>query len=395
MLFDTTSIIICGILAFLVIVSVFMNPFFRARNLFGKMKAENEEGMEEEQMEAERPKQKWPRISVVITAHDNAWQLEHHLPTLLSQDYPGIFEVIVVAEKGDSATEDILKRYLNNRRLYYTFIPDSSRYMSRKKLAITLGVKASRFEWVLLTDASSTPMSDTWLKTFAQHMNEENKLIVGYSNYDKDAPSYYRFEQLRTACYLLQDAKKGTAYRTNTKNIAFRKADFIRNDGYRGNLEFTRGEYDFLVTKYAERDRTAVETDSNSWIVDEKPSKKVWRQSHANFFYIRHHLKNGGWVRLAYALDTFFLHANYIAILLALAWSILTSRLIVTGVASLALILTIIIRWRFAKNVLQRVGIRLSPWKTILYEVNVFWQNIKYYFWYLRTNKTEFSSHKI
>ncbi|MBP5712258.1 MAG: hypothetical protein J6W77_04550 [Prevotella sp.] len=89
---------------------------------------------------------KWPRISILITAHDNAMELDNHLPTLLSQDYPGIFEVIVVAEKGDGSTEDVLKRYLNNRLLYYTFIPDSSRYMSRKKLMITLGVKAARYE---------------------------------------------------------------------------------------------------------------------------------------------------------------------------------------------------------------------------------------------------------
>lgn len=394
MLLDLISIIAGGIVVLLSVASVFMNPFFRARNLFGKIVKHDEE-TEDEQSPMTIPKSKWPRISVIITAHDNASQLEQHLPTLLSQDYPGIFEVIVVAEKGDTATEETLKRYLNNRRLYYTFIPDSSRYMSRKKLAITLGVKASRYEWVLLTDASSTPLSDTWLKTFAQNMNEGNTLVVGYSNYGKDAPSYYRFEQLRTACYVLQDAKKGIAYRTNSNNIAFRKADFIGRDGYRGNLQFIRGEYDFLVNKYAERDRTAVETDTNSWIVDERPTKKVWRQSHANFFYVRKHLKHGKWLRFLYNLDTLLLHANYIIILLALAGSILTSRWIVTGVALLALIFTFTFRWKFARNVLKRVDIRLSPWKTIIYEIKVFWQNVKYYFWYLRTNKSEFSSHKI
>lgn len=394
MLFDSISIIVCCIVVLLSFASVFMNPFYRARNLFDGIRQQDGEA-EGEHIPVESNKAKWPRISVVITAHDNASQLERHLPTLLSQDYPGIFEVIVVAEKGDSATEDTLKRYLNNRLLYYTFIPDSSRYMSRKKLAVTLGVKASRYEWVMLTDASSTPLSDTWLKTFARDMNDGNTLVMGYSNYGSDTPPYYRFEQLRTACYVLQDAKKGIAYRNNSKNIAFRKADFIGRDGYRGNLQHIRGEYDFIVNKYAERDRTAVETDNNSWIIDERPTKKVWCQSHANLIYMRKHLKHGKWLRFLHNTDTLLLHANYILALSALAWSVITSRWIMAGVALLALLFTIITRWKIAGNVLKRADIPLSPWKTILYEVMAFWQNAKYHYWYLKADKSEFSSHKI
>lgn len=394
MLFDPISVIVCCTVVLLSVASVFMNPFYRARNLFDGIRQQDGEA-EGEHISVESNKAKWPRISVVITAHDNASQLEQHLPTLLSQDYPGIFEVIVVAEKGDSATEDTLKRYLNNRLLYYTFIPDSSRYMSRKKLAVTLGVKASRYEWVMLTDASSTPLSDTWLKTFARDMNDGNTLVMGYSNYGNDTPSFYRFEQLRTACYVLQDAKKGIAYRNNSKNIAFRKADFIGRDGYRGNLQHIRGEYDFIINKYAERDRTAVETDINSWIIDESPTKKVWHQSHANLIYMRKHLRHGKWLRFLLNTDTLLLHANYILTLSTLAWSVITSRWIMTGVALLALLFTIITRWKIAGNVLKRADIPLSPWKTIWYEVRAFWQNAKYHYWYLKADKSEFSSHKI
>ena len=401
MLIDLTSIVASGILIVLAVISWFANPFFRARNLFSPYQSLDDETLDAENPQAEvqpskePPFKKWPRISILITAHDNALELDNHLPTLLSQDYPGIFEVIVVAEKGDGSTEDVLKRYLNNRKLYYTFIPDSSRYMSRKKLMITLGVKAARYEWILLTEASSTPLSDTWLKTFAKNMTDDTNLVLGYSNYAKEAPAYYRFEQLRNACYCLNKAKGGIAYRTNSNNVAFKKEEFINKGGYRGNLQFLRGEYDFLVNKYAKREQTAVETDINSWVVNAKPSKKAWRQLHANYLCVRQQLRRNKRFRLIYNFDHCLFHLNYLAILLALVFSILTSRWILTGVAAIMLILTIVIRSRMAKKVLKRSKTEIPIWKVVPYEISILWKTIKYFFWYLRTDKTEFSSHKI
>ena len=401
MIIDLTSIVASGILIVLAVISWFANPFFRARNLFSPHQSLDDETLDAENPQAEvqpskePPFKKWPRISILITAHDNALELDNHLPTLLSQDYPGIFEVIVVAEKGDGSTEDVLKRYLNNRKLYYTFIPDSSRYMSRKKLMITLGVKAARYEWILLTEASSTPLSDTWLKTFAKNMTDDTNLVLGYSNYAKEVPAYYRFEQLRNACYCLNKAKGGIAYRTNSNNVAFKKEEFINKGGYRGNLQFLRGEYDFLVNKYAKREQTAVETDINSWVVDAKPSKKAWRQLHANYLCVRQQLRRNKRFRLIYNFDHCLFHFNYLAILSALVFSILTSRWILTGVAAIMLILTIVIRSRMAKKVLKRSKTEIPIWKVVPYEISILWKTIKYFFWYLRTDKTEFSSHKI
>ena len=81
-------------------------------------------------------------ISVVIISHDNAPELEKHLPAFLSQKYDADYQVIVVADKSDSETDDVIKRFSNDPHLYATFMPLSSRYISRKKLAITLGIKA-------------------------------------------------------------------------------------------------------------------------------------------------------------------------------------------------------------------------------------------------------------
>ena len=106
-----------------------------------------------------------PSVSIVITAHDNAAELRRNLPLVLAQQYPGNFQVIVVAEKGDSETENVLKLLSADKHLYYTLIPESSRYMSRKKLSITIGVKAAKSEWIMLVEPSCRPEAEHWLAT--------------------------------------------------------------------------------------------------------------------------------------------------------------------------------------------------------------------------------------
>ena len=199
MILNTITIILSSVVIFMAIVTPFVNPFFRFRKANANKSAtfetnESEDGQSESEEITEAEEDvastsdcvSGKPITVLITAHNNAPELERHLPQFLSQVYEPGYEIIVVAEKGDGETEDVLKRHIADKHLYYTFIPDSSRYMSRKKLAITLGVKAARYEWIVLTDACCTPYSDNWLKTIASHCSEEHNLLIGYSNYDNE-----------------------------------------------------------------------------------------------------------------------------------------------------------------------------------------------------------------
>ena len=76
----------------------------------------------------------------------------------LRQQYAADYQVIVVCQSTDGETQDFLKRTAaENPHLYYTYIPESSRYMTRKKLQITLGVKAAKHEWIILTEPNCRP----------------------------------------------------------------------------------------------------------------------------------------------------------------------------------------------------------------------------------------------
>ena len=157
---SVTTIVICAIIIVAAVITPMVNIFFRKVG-------NGQEVTDDSQL---------PCLSVLLTVQDNARELEQHLPALLTQDYPAGFEVIVVVSKGEDDTDDVLKKLsATYPNLYTTFIPDSSRYMSRKKLAVTLGVKAARHEWILMTEASFQPASDQWLKTMARHCQEDHR----------------------------------------------------------------------------------------------------------------------------------------------------------------------------------------------------------------------------
>lgn len=98
--------------------------------------------------------QELPPISVIICAREESENLRRNLGAVLEQDYP-LFEVIVINDGNTDESEDYLtileEKYPH---LYHSFVPDSSRYISRKKLAVTLGIKASKYEWLVFTNAN-------------------------------------------------------------------------------------------------------------------------------------------------------------------------------------------------------------------------------------------------
>ena len=386
MIFDEITIVTSGILILLAITTSFLNPFFR-----WNIKKGGSIGIEENFPNID----KMPPVSIIVTAHDNSQELEKHLPTLLTQNYNAEYQVVIVAELGDSETEDILKRYSQNKHLYTTFIPNSSRYMSRKKLAITIGVKAAKHEWIIITDAYCSPISDEWLKTMARNFNEKNTLVIGYSGYEKKAKPFYRYERLRSSCYLMEEALRSTAYRTNGTNLAFRKSIFMNGNGYQGNLNLIRGEYDFIVNKYAINGKTAVEISPKVWIRDDYQSKEAWYDKHIFYMETRKYLQRSFAHRCLYNIDMLMMYINYIVILLAIAYSIITQKWIISITAGIALLVTILLRVLFAQKTIKRFDEQISLWQIIPFEFGLIWSSLINSLRYKRANKYDFTSHKL
>lgn len=376
---DTITIIASAVVLLLSVLTPLLSPWFR------RFRESDKEPVGDPTL--------LPPVTIIVTAHDNTPELARQLPKLLQQDYPAGFQIVVVSDEGDSDTEDLIKQ-LNDDRVYYTFVPDSSRYMSRKKLAVTIGVKAARFDWIILLDAGAEPASTLWLQHMARHFTGDTTFVIGYCNYAEEAKPYCRYERLRTNTVMLRKADQYTAFRGCGCNIALRKQDFLSEDGYRGSLELTRGEYDYLVNKFARKGETAIETSPEAHVIDDEPTHKTWLNSHLYYLSIRQALERSARQKLRSFVDHFAHHLSFLLAVAAIVFAVLTQRWLLCGVGVLSLILSYTIRLITTKRVLTSTGTELPVWLTPFYELSVVWHNLNYWLRYRLADKYDFTTHK-
>lgn len=393
---DNTTLVFGIIVLLLALITPWINIFVRRPKVEWSGQPDDvEDAPADDQAESTVSEQTLPPISIVITPHENAMELEENLPLFLNQDYPSDFKVIVVAWKSDSEDEDVLKRYSSNPHLYTTYIPDSSRYMSRKKLAITIGVKAAKTEWIVMTDITCRPDSEQWLRTLAGKCTEGNNLVIGYTRYDSETSDYRRFERLVDAFYLMRETKRGKTYRCDSRCLAFRKSDFVKEEGFRGNLKYLRGEYDFMANKYAKPMSVALVTDPNAWMTEEEPTNKQWRNRILFYIENRKHLEHSVRHRIPVVIDQVLLHINWLAIIAAAVFALLTQRWMLLAAAGLALLLSIIIRTAIASRAYGEWDADVPAWKTVFYETGMLWHGLLFRLRYAMADKNDFISHKI
>ena len=267
--------------------------------------------------------------------------------------------------------------------------------MSRKKLQITVGVKAAKYEWILLTEPACMACSEDWLASMTRQCQEPNHLVLGYVSTEESCKSVRRFDMIRKAYYLLRRAQRSYGYRTNMPNVIFRKSDFMREQGYQGNLEYVRGEYDFLVNKYAAYGDTAVELDCDAWLIHDEPTDKAWHNAHLYLQASRKSLTRAKSMKSQMAMDHLFPHLSLIASLSTLAYAILVQDWILTGIAGFALLLLLILRTVIAHKAIKHFDDDISLLKLPFYEYGIIWRNLANKIRYWRADKNDFTSHKL
>lgn len=204
-----------------------------------------------------------PPISVIISVRDESRHLHECLTSILSQDYPQ-FEVIVINDGDNDDSENIilpLENQYNN--LYHSFVPDTSRYLSRKKLALTIGVKAAKYDWIVVTEPNCMPASNQWLKTLARNFTSRTEVVLGYSNYKYDKSWTNRcigFDNLFQSMRYLGFALLGKPYMGIGRNMAYRKELFYQQKGFSAHLNLQRGDDDLFINQIANKENTRVET---------------------------------------------------------------------------------------------------------------------------------------
>ena len=377
MIFDTFSLTVGCILLVLAIVTAFISPMLRRPRKTDNDSCDNSEEL--------------PSISIILAVHDDEEEVERNLPHFLNQKYEGKFEIVVVDESSTDNTTEALKRLKNQyANLYTTFIPESSHYISRRKLALTVGVKAAKYDWILFTDASCRPVDNNWLAAMARHATHDTDLVLGGTLYNEHSTDYERFDRIVQWWRQVREAQCRTVYAYCGRNMMFRRQMFIEGNGFLASLKYLRGEYDFLANEYGEHHRTSTATEQEATLLQDAPSRKTWLNDHLYYIETRKHLSHGFVYSLLVFADAAALHLNVVAQVAAIAISSLLQQYAITIVASASLLLNYAIRVVIGRNAMKDANEDINSWKIPFMEAFMMWHKLFLIIKHSRCDKYDF-----
>jgi len=229
-----------------------------------------------------------PPVTVIICAHDKAKELEKNLPAIFGQKYPE-FQVVVVNDASSDDTEDLLMRmeqaYSN---LYHTFVPKGVQNVSAKKMSMTIGIKAAKYDYLLMTEPDCVPESDEWIASMMSQFDEKCGLVLGYSSFSESKGFLNKivvFDSLFSAIQFMGFAALGKAYMGLSTNMAYKKELFFKNKGFASHLYLNSGEDDLFIEEISSSDNTRIAVSPESKVIVHKDHLwGFWKQQRLNHF---------------------------------------------------------------------------------------------------------------
>jgi glycosyltransferase involved in cell wall biosynthesis len=204
----------------------------------------------------------FPPVSVIVYVKSRFYDLKNFLPALLEQDYPQ-FEVIIV---NDGTTEEnkntLLRLQEQYSNLYATHIPEETKNVSRKRLGLTLGIKAAKYDCLLFTEADSHTRSNKWIQLMARHCGKNKPVVLGMSVKENGKgffPAFITFDYFYSNLQMLSMALLGHPYTGSGRNLIYSKTHYNEQKGFIRNRSTWRVENDLFINDIAAGSNTEVE----------------------------------------------------------------------------------------------------------------------------------------
>jgi cellulose synthase/poly-beta-1,6-N-acetylglucosamine synthase-like glycosyltransferase len=193
-------------------------------------------------------------ISIIIAARNESDNLYDNLPFILTQDYPE-FEVIIVNNQSVDESAWLLKALcLQHKNLKVVEIGKNKHLLPGKKLPITLGVKAAKYEKMVFTDADCKPASNQWLRIMSETFTENHQIILGYAPYFRTKGIINRIIRYDTAfigASYLSFALAKIPYMGVGRNLAYTKKVFESVRGFKSHYSLPSGDDDLFIQEAA------------------------------------------------------------------------------------------------------------------------------------------------
>ena len=215
-------------------------------------------------------------VSVVICGFNEEKYWENLVNKLLEQDYPN-FEIVLVNDQSSDNTKFVFKQWENHSKIKLVNISEDIKKGLGKKFALTLGIKAAKHDYLLLTDADCYPKDKHWVSSMVQHFSNKT-IVLGYGAYEKNKGllnKLIRFDTVQVAMQYFSYALIGKTYMGVGRNLAYKKSLFFDNKGFASHLHLPSGDDDLFIKEVANSHNTAINTSTSAHTLS-KP-KTTWK----------------------------------------------------------------------------------------------------------------------
>ena len=219
-------------------------------------------------------------VSVIVCAKNEEENVKKFIPLLAEQDYPD-FEIVLIDDASSDETLEVFEQFeqqYTNIRLVK--VQNNEAFWGNKKYALTLGIKASKKEYLLFTDADCYPTSKNWITAMTSQFTMNKTIVLGYGGYEKVEHSLLnkiiRFETVLTAVQYFSWAKLGLPYMGVGRNLAYKRDEFFNVNGFIEHIQIRSGDDDLFINQAANKNNTTISYTPESFTYS-KP-KETYRE---------------------------------------------------------------------------------------------------------------------
>ncbi|WP_223032913.1 glycosyltransferase [Hanstruepera marina] len=208
-------------------------------------------------------------ISVIICAKNEAGNLKAFLPSVINQNYPN-FQIVLINDASYDNTLEVMEEFaLKHTNIKIVNVKNNEAFWANKKYALTLGIKAAKYNHLLFTDADCKPVSEHWIAEMSTCFSKKKSIILGYGGYRKVKNSLLnkliRFETVLTAIQYVSYTNLGIPYMGVGRNLAYTKEKFFEANGFMQHMHIRSGDDDLFVNQVANFNNATICLKHNSF----------------------------------------------------------------------------------------------------------------------------------
>lgn len=219
-------------------------------------------------------------VSVIVVANNEFDNLQKLVPSILEQEYPN-FELILVDDRSFDGTYEYYRAMANNNsQLKFLRVDEVLEASNAKKFALTLAIKAAKYDYVLFTDADCIIHSPKWISYMVSSFFNEKKIMLGVSPYLPASTflnNVIQFETGNAAINYMSFALAGVPYMGVGRNLAYDKHLFLDTKGFHPHNRVNGGDDDLFLQKVATKENVAICLEKDTFVFSRpKTSWSEW-----------------------------------------------------------------------------------------------------------------------